>query len=245
VNGDGIPDLIVADSAQSGGTPRVSVLQGNGDGRFQAPRYLAAGSFVTALALGDFNGDGIPDLAVANESGGSVSVLLGNGDDTFQAPVSYTVGNAPVSVAAGDFNGDGLPDLAVANMNGVSVSVLFGNGDGTFQPARNITIGGPSSVTAGDFNGDGIADLAVINGAGEDARLDPPSSPTPAWSAPKGSRPDPFYTGDVGLPRREADHPRRGDRRCSLPYSRCCSIRRAASAASPWMTASAMPPCSS
>ena len=65
--------------------------------------------------MGDFNGDGKPDLAVANSGSNNVSVLLGNGDGTFQAAVNYAAGNAPNSVAVGDFNGDGKADLAVAN----------------------------------------------------------------------------------------------------------------------------------
>jgi hypothetical protein len=82
------------------------------------------------VAVGDFNGDGKADLAVANYSDHSVSVLLGNGDGTFQTHVDYATGSGPDSVAVGDFNGDGKADLAVTN--DYAVSVLLGNGDGTF-----------------------------------------------------------------------------------------------------------------
>jgi hypothetical protein len=113
------------------------------------------------VAVGDFNGDGIPDLAVAN--GSAVSVLLGNGDGTFQAPVSYAAGIGPIFVAAGDFNGDGKLDLAVAISGGVRV--LLGNGDGTFQTTPISYVAGrtPQAVAVADFNGDGAADLAVAN----------------------------------------------------------------------------------
>jgi hypothetical protein len=113
------------------------------------------------VAVGDFNGDGIPDLAVAN--GSAVSVLLGNGDGTFQAQVSYAAGIGPIFVAAGDFNGDGKLDLAVATSGGVRV--LLGNGDGTFQTTPISYVAGrtPQAVAVGDFNGDGAADLAVAN----------------------------------------------------------------------------------
>jgi hypothetical protein len=120
------------------------------------------------VAVGDFNGDGKPDLAVANSSSNNVGVLLGNGDGTFQAAVHYAVGSGPRSVAVGDFNGDGKPDLAVANSDFISgigsISVLLGNGDGTFQAAVNYAAGSrPASVAVGDFNGDGRPDLAVAN----------------------------------------------------------------------------------
>ena len=93
----------------------MSVLLGNGDGTFQPAVNFAAGACPDSVALGDVNGDGRPDLAVANGNN-SVSVLLGNGDGTFQAAVSSPRrGRFPVSVALGDVNGDGKPDLAVAN----------------------------------------------------------------------------------------------------------------------------------
>ncbi len=93
------------------------------------------------MAVGDFNGDGKADLAVANYSSNNVSVLLGNGNGTFQAAVNYAAGTSPCSVAVGDFNGDGKADLAVANYSSNSVSVLLGNGNGTFQAAVNYGAG--------------------------------------------------------------------------------------------------------
>jgi hypothetical protein len=160
-NGDGKPDLAVAND----GSNDVSVLLGNGDGTFQAAvNYnYAAGPGPSSVAVGDFNGDGKPDLAVTNSGyNSSIGVLLGNGDGTFQAAVSYAAGSAPRSMAVGDFNGDGKPDLAVANGSGISV--LLGNGDGTFEAAVNYATGSdPHSVAVGDFNGDGKPDLAVAN----------------------------------------------------------------------------------
>jgi hypothetical protein len=85
------------------------VLVGNGDGTFQVPRNFGAGSFPRSVAVGDFNGDGVLDLAVANSS--NVSVLLGNGDGSFQAAPSFGAGSNPPSVAVGDFNGDGISAL--------------------------------------------------------------------------------------------------------------------------------------
>ena len=168
-NRDGAPDLAVANQ----GSNAVAVLLGNGDGSFRPAMNFGAGGqpnslpfpeVSMAMAVGDFNGDGTLDLAVANRGSNTVAVLLGNGDGTLQAPVTFAVGSAPTSVAVGDFNGDGRPDLAVTNLGSKTVSVLLGNGDGTFQPALTVSTGhAPVSVAVGDFNGDGRPDLAVGN----------------------------------------------------------------------------------
>src|SRR5215468_8450616 len=108
---------------------------------FIARRDLGVGSSPQSVAVGDFNGDGLPDLAVANQSSNNVSVLLGIGDGRFTAAQNFGAGSFPHSVAVGDFNGDGLPDLAVANRDSNHVSVLLGNGDGSFQAARDFGAG--------------------------------------------------------------------------------------------------------
>jgi hypothetical protein len=149
-NGDGILDLAVTNFGFFPST--VSVLLGNGDGSFQAPTSYAAGSGPESVAAGDFNGDGIADLAVTNFFSGTVSVLLGNGDGSFQAKHDYTVGSGPDAVAVGDFNGDGFPDLVVANNVSSTVSVLPGNGDGSFQAGTNYPVGqNPYAVAVTDL----------------------------------------------------------------------------------------------
>jgi VCBS repeat-containing protein len=116
------------------------------------------------VAVGDFNGDGKQDLAVANYNTSNVSVLLGTGTGAFQGAISYAAGRLPRAVAVGDFNGDGKQDLAVANHLSDTVSVLLGSGAGTFASAVPYAAGeGPDSVAVGDFNGDGKQDLAVAN----------------------------------------------------------------------------------
>ena len=162
-NGDGVQDLVVANSGDFD-SGNVSVLLGNGDGTLQTARSLGAGSNPFSVAVGDFNGDGVQDLAITNGGSAHVSVLLGNGDGTFQAAVNFGVGIRPAVVTVGDFNGDGIQDLAVANNGSNNLSVLLGNGDGTFQVAVNFGAGGsPLSVAVADFNGDGVQDLAVAN----------------------------------------------------------------------------------
>ncbi len=151
------------------GVSLLWILVGTGsvwgqDVSFIARRDFAAGNSPQSVAVGDFNGDGVQDLAVANFGSNNVSVLLGNGDGTFRAAVNYGAGSGPVSVAVGDFNGDRALDLAVANFGSNNVSVLLGNGDGTFRTAVNFGAGvAPRSVAMGDFNGDGVQDLAVAN----------------------------------------------------------------------------------
>src|SRR2546425_10353811 len=94
--------------------PTVSVLLSNGDGTFQPARTFAAGTSPYFVAVGDVNGDGRPDLAVANYNSHNVSVLLGNGDGAFQPPWTFGAGRSPDSVAPGDVNGDGRPARAAA-----------------------------------------------------------------------------------------------------------------------------------
>jgi hypothetical protein len=184
VNGDGKPDLVVAnycDGSRFCGNGSVGVLLGNGDGTFRAAVPYSAKGFADSIAIADVNGDGQLDVLVAdflapNSSRSRVGVLLGNGDGTFQAATAYGSGGAAtVSIAIGDVDGDGKLDLLVANecitvgtvgtcANG-SVGVLLGNGNGTFQPAATYKPDGafPSSVAVADVNRDGKPDLVVAS----------------------------------------------------------------------------------
>jgi len=138
------------------------VLLGNGDGTFQPPRNFAVGRNPRSVVVGDFDRDGTPDIAVANDGTNNVSVLLGNGDGTFQPARNFAAGRNPYALAVGNFNGDGIADLVVANSGTTTVSVLLGNGDGTFRPARNFNVGpSPHAVAVGDFYADGNDDIAV------------------------------------------------------------------------------------
>lgn len=181
-NGDGVLDLVTADAGNGADSFVVSILLGNGDGTFQQNVDYQAGEEPYAIAIADFNGDGIADLAVADANcpyqpcpGGYISVLLGKGDGSFQAPMYFgSWGGAVYSIAAGDFNGDGKTDIAVADWYGSTVGVLLGNGDGTFQQQVEFPTGqAPASVIVRDFNGDGKLDIATANSCGSGPRCQP------------------------------------------------------------------------
>jgi subtilisin family serine protease len=130
--------------------------------QFKLSINTAAGYYPVAVATGDFNGDGKPDLATANQNAHTVSVLIGIGDGSFQPKLDYPVGSRPNSVAIADFDGNGKIDLAVLNIDTNNLSILKGNGDGTLAPKMDFPVGsGPSAVVTGDFNADGRVDLAV------------------------------------------------------------------------------------
>jgi uncharacterized repeat protein (TIGR01451 family) len=137
---------------------------------FAAAKSYPVGTGPVAVVVGDFNGDGKPDLAVANQGSSNVSILLGNGDGTFQPAVNYGAGNSPSVIAVGDFNADGKLDLAVfqagTSVSSVagSISVLLGNGDGTFQAPKTTPLTAfATAMTVADFNLDKKSDLAVSN----------------------------------------------------------------------------------
>jgi phospholipase C len=183
-NGDGIMDLAVAGSSSIASGPSVaanqqangiSILLGNGDGTFTTT-FMSTGFEPGPLAVGDFNGDGIMDLAVGDTADARIQIFLGNGNGTFRpAPaVDCNIWAAcahavdPVAIVVADFNGDGHLDLAVLSESIKTVSILLGAGDGTFRglstPAATLT--SPVAMTVGDFNNDGNADLAIANSTG-------------------------------------------------------------------------------
>jgi hypothetical protein len=197
VNGDGKPDLVTANIYANPGD--VSVLLGNGSGGFTAASGspFPAGVDPISVAVADFNGDGKPDLAVANYSSTTVTVLVGDGSGGFaeEASSPFTVGNTPRSVVAADVNGDGNEDLVVSCES--NVTVLLGDGAGGFAPAAGSPLpGGGYSVAVADLNGDAKLDLAlatsgspgsvwVLLGDGVGGFSNAPGSPFHVGSSPE------------------------------------------------------------
>ncbi len=177
-NRDGKLDIAVADSGQAFDASQpggLIVFLGNGNGTFQNGAELPVGVNPYSIAVGDLNGDGIPDMALSSggtlaptDSGYEVAVLIGIGDGTFKPAAFYPTDFGPAGIAIADMNGDGKPDLIVMHCCGdVSPTYLIGNGDGTFQTEAGFKAGAsPSGVIAADLNGDGKPDLAVVSGYG-------------------------------------------------------------------------------
>jgi VCBS repeat protein len=107
-----------------GGSNTVSILLGTGTDSVGEATDFNVGTSPVSVAVGDINGDGTLDLAVADFNSNNVSILLGTGTGSFGAATNFGVGTAPVSVAVGDLNGDGKLDLAVANVGSNNVSIL-------------------------------------------------------------------------------------------------------------------------
>ncbi|MFC2088357.1 FG-GAP repeat domain-containing protein, partial [Calditrichota bacterium] len=205
LNGDGKRDLAVANS----GSFSVSVFLNNinigtPDASFGTKTDFTTGTFPRSVSIKDLNGNGKPDLVVANGSSNSVSVLLntttpGASVPTFSAKTDFTTGTYPLSVSIADLNGNGKPDLALGNQSSKSVSVLLntttpGASVPTFSAKTDFTIGNsPSAVVIGDLNGDGKPDLAVTNGGSTVSVL--LNTTTPGASTPSFSSKTDFATG--------------------------------------------------
>ena len=180
LNGDGIDDLVVTDGS-SFPSGAVVVLLGIGNGTFQAPRRFNTNRAPSSVAVGDLNGDSIPDLAVSNRDSQNVTVLLGIGDGMFQPGVDFFVlGTVPNAVVLGDFNSDGRLDIATANGGTNNVSILLNNevpkaavlGPVSFIDVGEFSVGsGPRAMVVCDFNDDGLPDLAVANSQSNDVTV--------------------------------------------------------------------------
>ena len=164
INGDGIPDLVIANDVSDVQGNNITILIGNGDGTFSQGTYLRGGVASSgSVALADFNGDGILDIAATEEPANNVFIFLGKGDGTFQPSTTYTMNKGPYHITIGDFNQDGKKDVITSNAEGESVGVLLGNGDGTLQAAKIYPAGGAVIYAdVQDFNGDNQVDVVAV-----------------------------------------------------------------------------------
>jgi hypothetical protein len=130
--------------------------------QFAAKVGYPTGKSPDAIATGDLNGDGKPDIVTANNTDDTVSVLLGKGDGTFEPQKTYATGKAPTDVAIADL-GNGKRDIVVTNREDSTVSVLLGKGDGTFEPQKTYATGkAPAGVAIADL-GNGKLDIVTAN----------------------------------------------------------------------------------
>ncbi len=160
MNLDGTPDLVAITESEST-TTQAEVFLGNGDGTFQGGVSGPATSYAAAFTVGDFNGDGLPDVALITARDNIVQPGDGHGGLLPGIQSTPTPFNGPF-VLAGDFKGDGRLGLAGFYTN--RIYLLFGNGDGTFSAGLTAsTEAAPSWMVQGDFNGDGKPDFATVD----------------------------------------------------------------------------------
>jgi hypothetical protein len=177
-NGDGILDLAVSrdysldDAGNFGeGQPQLQIFLGKGDGTFATglPSVITNDPNIAGpdgIATGDFNGDGIPDIAFGFQFGGNITILLGKGDGTFtNGPFISIPGGFPVlnNLVIDDFNGDGVQDIAFTDLGGSDFGVALGNGDGSFQAPQTTHSVAPNRIATADVNHDGKPDLVLLH----------------------------------------------------------------------------------
>jgi hypothetical protein len=166
---------------------------------------LRTGAGPSHVVRADFDGNGVPDFAVANWTFGTVSVMLGDGLGGFDEAPEIEAADSPTSIAAGDFNADGNADLVVADVREDALILLFGDGEGRFTLGDAIATGGdPQFVIAGDFDFDGDEDLAVANSGDDTVSGAGANDLRRRGASPHGGRRGRLRSGRQGRPGRGA-----------------------------------------
>jgi hypothetical protein len=166
-NQDGKLDLAIASSSLINGVGVITILLGSGNGTFTAGQNISVSGYPPYLALADFNGDHLPDIAATvcvTWFNCSLQVFLGQGNGTFK--LSATLGSAGGPMAAGDYNADGHQDLFVLTTNPYNLALYLGEGNGSFQSPLFAPAGAAVAIAVGDFFDDRIQSLAVLSSEG-------------------------------------------------------------------------------
>jgi FG-GAP-like repeat len=150
----------------------VTIMLGNGDGTFRPGQSITVKTdtgpgIAAAIALADFNGDHIPDIAISDGTAGYTWIYLGNGNGTFKLADTQKYGGN--SVVAGDFDADGKQDVAFASglgSGGSTVGLFLGSGNGTLAAPVLATVSDVTGLAVGDFYNDRIQSLAVLSSEG-------------------------------------------------------------------------------
>jgi VCBS repeat protein len=167
MNGDGNPDLVIADHQ----SPYITILLGDGKGSFHpapgSPFDVHSNPHPHGVVVADFNGDGKPDVATDSWGENRIELLLGDGKGGIVTPGRFfPTGRRPYErLRTADFNRDGIPDIVTTNLDDDTVSILLGDGHGGFHSSSGSTFPAgakPWQMAVDDLNGDGNSDLAVI-----------------------------------------------------------------------------------
>jgi hypothetical protein len=168
--GDGRPDvaLITSFANDTASDRSLHIFAQETGGTLTPTMQIATGAGPMAMASGDFNRDGLDDLAVVNHEDDTLGVYLQSAPGTFAPVVTYTTGVAPDAIAVGDFNTDLRQDIAVSHAESQSVAIFYQQSNGTLENPVYLSVGsaGFNDLVMGDLNSDGYDDLVLLRGAG-------------------------------------------------------------------------------